>query len=498
MAKRTAVIDIGSNSVRMVIFEKSSRFAFHLLHETKSRVRISEGAYANHGNLQDVSIARTLRALGEFLNIAASYRVRKTLCVATSAVRDAPNRPDFIRQVRQQLNLSVKVIDGEKEAYLGGVACANLLPAVNAHTIDIGGGSSECACLQERRVVHSASLDLGTVRLKEMFFDHHDIEGAKACIDSALQGIPSGEAQTVIGVGGTFRALAQIIMKASDHPVQKLHAFTFKTKTLLALGEAILQAKNNSELKALGVKKERYDVIRPGTLILMRFLKHVGCHTLITSGAGVREGVYLSDLLRHNDHRFPHGFNPSLRYLLDRHTLEPKFSSQMQRVALNLYDLLETHEDAQENAYRRSLLSTAAKLTKVGASVHFYSYQKYSQYLVESALEYGYTHEEIMSVSALVRYHKKRKISKVFLSKYGDVLPDHALLNRLTLILAIADALLAHRPRSIDFVLASTGKDTLTIRSGKPESLYLARELLDGIGADKALKIEFATTEIAR
>ncbi|HHH72426.1 MAG TPA: Ppx/GppA family phosphatase, partial [Sulfuricurvum sp.] len=395
MAKRTAVIDIGSNSVRMVIFEKTSRFAFFLLHESKSRVRISEGAYADNGNLQPVAIERAVNALGEFLNIARSYHVHKLLCVATSAVRDAPNRKVFLKRLRDDIGLKVKVIDGNKEAYLGGVACANLLPAMRARTIDIGGGSTECACIDHGVIQGSMSINLGTVRLKELFFDHGDVEGAKEYIDKHLAVLPPEKEPVIIGVGGTFRALAQILLKAQHHPINKLHSFTFKSKALLELGEKILSASDNEALKSLGVKKERYDVIRPGTLILMRFLQKVGCKTLISSGVGVREGLYLSDLLRHNNDRFPHGFNPSLRYLLDRHTLEPKFSNQLAQVSLTLFDLLQTH--FKLHAEHRRLLNIAAKLAKVGASVHFYSYHKNSQYLVQSALEYGYTHEEILT-----------------------------------------------------------------------------------------------------
>ncbi|MDX1296183.1 MAG: Ppx/GppA family phosphatase, partial [Sulfurimonadaceae bacterium] len=153
MAKRTAIIDIGSNSVRMVIFEKTSRFAFHLLHEVKSRVRISEHAYENDGNLQPAAIDRALSALRDFTTISASYSVRKTLCVATSAVRDAPNKNDFLKRVKDEIGLNIKVIDGEKEAYLGGIACANLLPRTDAVTIDIGGGSTEFAYLQNGAVL---------------------------------------------------------------------------------------------------------------------------------------------------------------------------------------------------------------------------------------------------------------------------------------------------------------------------------------------------------
>ncbi len=98
MAKRVAVIDIGSNSVRLAVYEKTSRFAFHLLNESKSRVRLSENAYQNDGNLQELPMQRTIDALKDFLSIIASYKARKTLCVATSALRDAPNKKSFFNE----------------------------------------------------------------------------------------------------------------------------------------------------------------------------------------------------------------------------------------------------------------------------------------------------------------------------------------------------------------------------------------------------------------
>ena len=125
MSKRTAIIDIGSNSARMAIFEKSSRFGFHLIMETKSRVRIGEGAYEFGGVLQDMALERAYKALQEFKNIIQSLKCSKVLCVATSALRDAPNASSFIHKVHTQLGIHIKVIDGTKEAYYGAVGAIN-------------------------------------------------------------------------------------------------------------------------------------------------------------------------------------------------------------------------------------------------------------------------------------------------------------------------------------------------------------------------------------
>ena len=485
MAKRTAVIDIGSNSARMIIIEKTSRFAFHLLHEVKSRVRIAEDAYQNDGELQEAAMDRAVLALKDFIQIADSYDVRKTLCVATSAVRDANNKKQFLARVKKELGLNIKVISGEREAYLGGIACANLLAQQDAMTLDIGGGSTECACIENSKVVDSDSLDLGTVRLKELFFDNNDIKGAKSYIDTALESLKADEQKHIIGVGGTFRALAQILLKAKKHPLNKVHGFSFEAKELIALGEMIIDAKDKSELKELGVKKDRYDVIKPGTLILLRIIKKVKAKTLTCSGVGVREGLYLSDLLRNNKDLFPANFNPSLKYLVDQHSHNAQQRNLRVKLTKKLFAQL--HQQLELDAEVEKSLLIAAKLAKIGASHHFYSFQNHSHYLTLTALEYGYTHDEIALISMLVLYQLGRGVKKSYIEEYQSLLPSFKTIKQLSNILALSDALLAHHPSKIDFEL-SVEDDTLVVVSPK-KMAYLAQESVDGINGE--IEVEF-------
>ncbi len=472
MAKRTAIIDIGSNSVRMVVFEKTSRFAFHLLHEIKSPVRISQGAYENAGKLQNDAQDRAIAAFKDFLSIAHSYKVRKILCVATSAVRDASNRSDFLSRAKKELKLSIKIIDGEKEAYFGGLACANLLAKTDAMTIDIGGGSTECACLSDGVVLQGHSLNIGTVRLKELFFDKGDIEGAKAYIDEAIATLPAKDANHIIGVGGTFRALSNAIMKREGYVFDKLHGYHFDAKIMIDFGKRILDS-DEDELKELGIKPSRLDIIKSGTLILLRIIKHFGVVKLTASGVGVREGVYLNDLLRHNKGRFPANFNPSVRYLIDRRIIDHNYSNQLSLTAGKLFDLLHVRLDVAEK-YRSSFV-IAAKLAKIGTSLHFYSYHQHGYYLIQSALEYGFTHKEIMLIATLIRHQKRKRVKREHKERYADLLPQENILDALSQLLRLADILLSHHPRQIDFKLHFEN-NILTIES--KEELYLSREKL--------------------
>jgi exopolyphosphatase/guanosine-5'-triphosphate,3'-diphosphate pyrophosphatase len=480
MAKRVAVIDIGSNSVRMVIYEKTSRFAFHLLYEEKSKVRISENAYSNNGELQEVPMQRTFDALSDFLQIAQSFKTRKTLCVATSALRDAPNKNDFLKKVKDKLKLNIKIISGEKEAYFGAIACANLLPQQqNALSIDIGGGSTELAYINGDNVSHTISLALGTVRLKELYFDTHDISDAIHYIDTQLESIPNETISTLIGIGGTFRAISSAIMQREKYPLNKIHAYSYKTKTFSKYIDKVLEANDEKELSKLYIEPNRFDVIKPGTLILQRILKKLSIEKIVTSGVGVREGVYLADLLRTSKHKFPHNYNTSVRYILDSHIVDKEYANQLSNLSKKLFDLTADYFKIDEQ-YRKNL-AIAAKLYPAGRSIHFYSQNKHTYYLIQSALEYGFTHEDIMLIATLARYAKNKLPSKSHLQKYAALLPQQRITKTLSFLISLSIVLLSHRPRNIDFEL-KLEDGVLHVISD--QTLYLAKEALGKLACE--------------
>lgn len=488
MAKRVAVIDIGSNSVRMVIYEKVSRFAFHLLHEAKSKVRISEDAYKHNGALQEVPMQRTFDALSDFIQISSSFKANKLLCVATSALRDAPNKKDFLQKVKQNLKLNIKIISGEKEAYFGAIACANLLPQQhNALSIDIGGGSTEVAYIDKDNVSHPLSLKLGTVRLKELYFDANDIKGAVKYIDKQLEMLPIEKINTLIGIGGTFRAISNSIMKRTTYPLNKLHAYEYDATTLKQFIEELLHTKNDKELKNLFIDNNRFDVIKPGTLILQRVLKKINISKIITSGVGVREGVYLADLLRNSKHKFPHNYNTSVRYIIDTHVQDKQFCNNLNQLSKKIFDL--TYKYFGIDYKYRYNLAIAAKLYPSGSSVHFYSQNKHTYYLIQSALEYGFTHHDIMLIATLTKYAKNKLPSSTHLQLYKQLLPKEQITKTLSFLLSLSIALLSHRPRNIDFEL-NFDENTLHISSQK--KLYLSKEAVEKLEcAHKDFKVLF-------
>lgn len=474
MARITAVIDIGSNSARMVVFERTSRYGFHLLHEVKSKVRISEGVYEHGGNLQDAAIARAVAALRDFLSIARSYQARKILCVATSAVRDAPNRNDFLSRVKKELGLAIRVIDGERESYYGAVAAVNLLPISDAVTVDIGGGSTELALIRDKRIVSTVSLPLGTVRLKELFFDRSAVKKAQKFIDEQIATLPAlFTSATLVAIGGTNRAIAQAIMADTKYPIDTVHGFGYPAREKLRYTDKILAAENDNELKKLKIKTERYDVIREGAMIIRAVIAAIGAKEIIVSGAGVREGVFLGDILGKTPH-FPPAVNPSVRSLIDRFGGESPTSRYLKKTASTLFDVLSPLHRLDRRY--REYVTTAAALSDIGGRLNFYNKSTHAFYFIIANLNYGYTHTEKLLIANIIKYGKNKSQKEGIFKKFKDFpLPDHPL-TWCHFILATAQALAAART-SPDIACRLDGKN-LVIAPVKPAS-RLIRESVE-------------------
>ena len=483
MAKRTAIIDIGSNSARLVIFEKTSRYGFHLICEQKSKVRIGEGAYEKDGYLQPIAIKRAFLTLKSFIQTIDKYQASQTLCVATSALRDAPNAPAFIHWIKKELGLSIKVIDGEKEAKYGAIAASNLLPITDAISIDIGGGSSDMALIKDGTIVDTYSLNLGTVRLKELFFDKDEKNKsihakAKAYIQNELKSLPEQfKEQLAIGIGGTARTLSKGIMKRSNYPLDKLHAFSYTLKEHHSYLEEI-PLSSIKNLKSFGLKKNRYDTIREGTLIFNEILSHIGAKRVISSSVGVREGVFLEKLLREDKQKFPPTINPSINSILDRFkpliNIEKKRKAKL-KIASTLYTVLQSHI-SDEKAYEKELMY-ALKLSSIGKTLTIYKAHQHAFYIAMQELNYGFTHEQILLISLLLRMHGKELLNKDLCEKYHTLLPKRKTVAWLSFIYTLTVFL--HEASNAAKIFFTYNDNTLTISSDKP--LYLAKEKIKAL-----------------
>ncbi len=490
MAKITTIIDIGSNSMRMVVFKKTSRFAFHLINESKSKVKISEGCYENNGNLQTIPMKRAFDALKSFINIAKNLKSRKILCVATSALRDAPNAKEFLNKVSKELKLNIKVIDGPKEAYYGGVATLNLIDCENFTTVDIGGGSTEFAFIKDNNIIDTVSLNVGTVRIRELFFkknidfDKNNLKRAKEYIISQLQSI-NINLPTIVGLGGTARAVSRLIIKKDKYPLNILHGFKYEVSNNIDLMDKIINAQSCKELKALGVRKDRLDTMAIGTFIFRTILEYFEVKEVITSGVGVREGVYLADILRTSNHKFPANFNVSIRSLLDRFVDDPLQSAYLGNNAKKIFDVLKPLHQLDDKY--KSILVIASKLRLIGISLSFYKKEQHNFWYILNGLNYGFTHEDKLLIAIVSKFTKRSLPKESDIVEFKNLLPDIKVIQWLNFMMTLNIVLNTEFSKDkFDFVLED---NTFLITS--EQSLYLIANEIEKLKSPTKIDIRF-------
>ena len=487
MAKITTIIDIGSNSMRMVVLQKSSRFAFNLINETKSRVKISEGCYENNGNLQEIPMQRAYESLKSFLNISKSLKSRKIICVATSALRDAPNAKEFISKIQKDLGLSIKVINGETEAYYGGVAALNLVDKNSFVTIDIGGGSTEFCFVKDGIIEKSMSLNIGTVRIKELYFNKNNIDGARNYILDNLKKIFEQNIEipdTAIGIGGSIRALSKVIMQRNEYPLDILHGYKYKVSKEEEFFDSVINAQSNDELKDLGVKKDRFDTIKEGTFIFKTILDELHISKVITSGAGVREGVYLSDLLRTSNCKFPSNFNVSIRSLLDRFEIDAKQSAYYGNNASKIFEVLKPMHNLDDKF--KTLLVVASKLHSIGSTLNFYKSNDNAFDFILNGLNYDFLHSSRVTIAHTIKFSKKSLPSKKDILQYEELLPNLETMQWLSFMISLN--ITVNQDLSRPKVEYRLNDDTLSIDSAN--KTFFINSNIEKLELPNELKIE--------
>lgn len=291
------VVDIGSNSVRLVVYEGAVRAPTPIFNE---KVLCGLGrTVATSNRLSDEGVVRALAALARFHAIARNMGVKNVRAIATAAVREAENGPDFIARGERALGVAIEVLSGEKEAELA--ANGIIMGFVDPDGIagDLGGGSLELIDISGGRLSQATTLPLGGLRL---------IDTTKGRLDKAIaiaeqhaesvSFLKNGKGRRFYAVGGTWRSLAKMYMEQTGYPLRVMHGFAVPTRAVIAFCDQIVKAKKLSALAGVGeVSKARRDVLPYGAAVLASVLKRMEPSEVVFSVFGIREGLVYS-LLR--------------------------------------------------------------------------------------------------------------------------------------------------------------------------------------------------------
>ena len=501
-SRQTGVIDLGSNSWRVVVFAYGPSWWKHIdeLYET---VRIGAGLGAT-GKLSDEAIERGLETLAVFEHFcrASGLEHRDVHPVATSAIREASNRHRFLRAARAQTGLEVEVLSAEDEAFFGYVAAINTSTVTDGIVLDIGGGSLQLTQVAGRRPAESRSFPLGAVRLTEELLPDEEPAGKKqlqrvrtrvreALAD--LDWLPRPTGERLVGLGGAVRNLAA----AAQHDVGGIdlgvQGFVIRPTAFAELVQTLAGLPPSERGSVPGIKPGRGDIILAAALVLETVLELSELEGIEVTEAGLREGLFLARTLLDSQPqpRFDDVRDAAVRNLAVQYESDLKHVEHVAQLALEMFDSLAGQHLLEPAPGERELLWAASMLHDVGMTIAYDDHHKHSRYLIESAELPGFDPRERALIAQMTRYHRKGT------PKLGLVEPlarsgDEQLLERCAVILRLAEHLERGRDQSVSTVrLRSNGGGVDLHLEAAGDSLVLPRWSIERYGDGDAFERVF-------
>jgi exopolyphosphatase/guanosine-5'-triphosphate,3'-diphosphate pyrophosphatase len=451
-AQRLAIVDMGSNTFRLIVVEYMPNLSFKIVDEVQESVRLSEGM-AGDDVLRPEAMDRAVRAAQIYASFCRASGITDIITVGTSAVREAHNRAYFLKRIQSEARLPVRVLSGEEEAYYAYLAAVNSTTLENGFVIDLGGGSLEIIRVENRRNTQMRSFQLGAVRVTESFL-HADPPSAKDVHRlqkhvreqlGDLEWFRCDSPNTmVVGEGGTLRLLGRLAQKRIGYPMDSLHGYTVSREDVEAVRDELARMSVTQRKRIAGMKPERADISLGGALVVAETLRAAGAESMTICSQGVREGLFYERFLNgatgdQGTPLFADVRQASVLNLAHLYRFQEKHAEQIARLTLSMFDQLPP-EMHQCGPVERELLWAASMLHDIGVSVDYHDHHKHSAYLVMNAGLPGYTHREIAFIALLVRYHRKgRPSTDEFAALLQD--GDDRRLAQLTALLRLAEQL---------------------------------------------------------
>ena len=418
--ERLAVIDLGSNSFRLVVFMAGGDW-WRRTDEIYEPVRIGEGLVST-GRLGDEPMARALATLDVFAHFckASGLGGEAVDAVATSAVRDAENAESFLARARGQSGLAIRVLSREEEARYGYLAAVNSTTLRDGWVLDLGGGSLQLVHVEDRLARESASWALGSVRMTERFLPangpakRRQIDELRDHVANELAGAAWLAAEStahdrrLVGIGGTVRNLAAAAQRAAGLPSNGVQGMLIERDALdeLVRRLAALPASERSSIP--GVKPARADLILAGAIVVQGVLAVGGFDGLETTEAGLREGVFFERLLADRPQPlFEDVRAASVMNLVSRYGVDPAHTRHVATLALEMFDELAGLGLHEGDPRERELLWAASMLHDIGMSVDYDDHHQHSRYLILNGGLPGFSPVEVAIIAQAARYHRK-------------------------------------------------------------------------------------------
>jgi exopolyphosphatase/guanosine-5'-triphosphate,3'-diphosphate pyrophosphatase len=447
---RLAAIDVGSNSIRLVVAEAQPGGRYRVLDEERESTRLA-ASLASAGRLDEASMTASLEALRRFKSIAAGMGVETIRAIATCAVREASNGLEFCRRVRQEIDLPIEIIDSDQEARLAFESVRRRFDLAGRNTLlaDIGGGSTEIVLASGDLIEAIYATKLGAVRLAEKHnqpgaWSQEDVIRMMRFIDRELRKTtekPAVAIHQLIGSGGTFTNLASIIMASRGLARLPAAGARVSRADVRHLVDRLAKMTPKQRREVPGLNPDRVDIIVPGLGVIDSIMRRFRVNTLQVHAYGVRDGLLLGMIDRLQG--AAGASSPSADDQVDRFAeacgVDMNHARQVARLAGEIYDGLRQFYELPP-ADRR-LLEAAARMQDVGYLISYEGHHKHSYHLILHSRLEAFRPEELEIVANVARYHRGSPPKKKHENFQGLSTSDRLRVRQMAAVLRLAGGL---------------------------------------------------------
>jgi exopolyphosphatase / guanosine-5'-triphosphate,3'-diphosphate pyrophosphatase len=501
--RRVAIIDVGSNTIKLVDVAYEPGRSFRQVDELRAVARLSEGM-GDGAVIGPAPFARGLSTLQTFASYCRATAVDDIVAVATSAVRAATNGPAFVAAVRERSGLDLRVLSGEEEARLGALAVANAFAVRDATVLDLGGGSLQLSRLVDRRFVEGKSWPLGAVRATETYLrgDPPKAKSVRALAAAARDAAASwfdrhGSAETLVAMGGTVRNLANVDQKRRGYALDLLHGYRLELDALRSIADELVALEAARRAEWPGLNRDRADIIAAGAVVVAETLAASGTTSILVSGHGVREGLLSTCLVPDGDHLLPDVRAFTIANLMRQYHDQPVHNEHVRRLALALFDALA--DDHRLGAWERDLLAAAALVHDIGMAVDYYRHEHHGFALVLGRALPGFSHREQAILALLVRHHRKGGIGDGGLASVLEP-GDDRIVALLAGVLRVAEYLDRGKAQRVRDVTVRREAESVVVEAHVDDEAQLevhaARQRSDVLAAALGLRVEVVAARV--
>ncbi len=438
---RIGIIDIGSNSMRLVIYEIKGK-SYEAIGQVRHSARLGQNMH--NGEINPDRIQYGIKVLKNFKDYLESKKVPEVIAVATEALRKAQNKDEFLSKAKIALGKNIRVLSGEEEAFYDYYATVNTIDLDRCLMIDIGGSSTEIALIENKLLQESVSIPFGSIVLMEKF-DLKQGEKAEKALNDYIQKtfddvpwLKKAKGYPVVGIGGSVRSMGRIDRFRKDNAMFISHNYSLDQKDVAEIYTMMHDYSTGKVNRVYGLSRDREDIFMGSLATLNSLMVYLNSRRLFVSNAGIRDGLLFEHLLGRNK-KVKDVLEFSLDNIIQNHMYEGYEGKDLFKLVRVMYtELCKKNQFLLGNG---KVLKTATYLYDIGTSINYFQRDRNTFYSILNAPINGLSQKQILMAASCASVFSANDLLKEFFNKKILSSRDLRIIEMLGILIKIAEAL---------------------------------------------------------